>query len=69
MGRPGGGAPLRTKSGKLQTFLRVDPSLRFQEPSKNMVEIEMRYRASPTQQNEYKNELGAFKTFQDKHLI
>ncbi|XP_065334271.1 uncharacterized protein LOC135935688 isoform X2 [Cloeon dipterum] len=59
MGRPGGGAPLRTKSGKLQTILKVDPAIRFQDPAKKCVEIEMRYRAPQTQQIEYKSELDA----------
>ncbi|XP_059487048.1 uncharacterized protein LOC132203350 [Neocloeon triangulifer] len=62
MGRPGAGAPLRTKSGKMQTVLKMDPAIRFQDPAKKCVEIEMRYRASPTQQNEYKTELDAMVT-------
>ena len=29
-GRSGGGAPLKTGSGKLQTSLKADPNIRFQ---------------------------------------
>ena len=37
-GRPGGGAPRRTNSGKLQTSIMSDPATRFQRPFKKDVD-------------------------------
>lgn len=37
-GRPGGGAPRRTDSGKLQTSIIGDPATRFQRPFKKDVD-------------------------------
>ena len=37
-GRPGGGAPIRTQSGKFVTSLAGDPDIRFQKQLKKEVE-------------------------------
>lgn len=36
-GKSGGGAPLKTGSGKLQTSLKADPDIRFQDKLKKEV--------------------------------
>ena len=36
-GKSGGGAPLKTGSGKLQTSLKADPNIRFQDKLKKEV--------------------------------
>jgi len=60
MGRPGGGAPQKTSSGKLKNFRIEDPQLRFQfhAPDRNMVDNDLRYRMSLKDQRAYKKELG-----------
>ncbi|XP_065212303.1 uncharacterized protein LOC135839948 isoform X3 [Planococcus citri] len=59
MGRPGGGAPVRTKSGKLKNARVEDPQLRFQwhGPVRKMVDIDLRYRVPVADQKAYKEEL------------
>lgn len=59
MGRPGGGAPIRSKSGKLKNARVEDPQLRFQfGPGRRMVDIDLRYRVPIVDQKAYKKELG-----------
>lgn len=60
MGRPGGGAPLKTSSGKIKNFRIEDPQLRFQfhAPDRNMVDNDFRYRMPLKDQRMYKMELG-----------
>lgn len=64
MGRPGGGAPQKTSSGKIKNFRIEDPQLRFQfhAPDRNMVDNDLRYRKPLKDQRAYKMELG--KNFQ-----
>ncbi|VVC39801.1 Hypothetical protein CINCED_3A019029 [Cinara cedri] len=59
MGRQGGGAPLKTSSGKMKNFRIEDPQLRFQfhAPDRNMVENDIRYRMPIKDQKAYKMEL------------
>lgn len=54
----GGGAPLRTESGQIITTFRDDPQLSFNNPTKNVVDIELRYKTTPKMQKNYKMELG-----------
>lgn len=60
MGRPGGGAPLRTSSGRLKNFRIEDPQLRFQfhTPERNTVDNDIRYRMPIKDKLAYKMELG-----------
>lgn len=60
MGRPGGGAPQKTASGKFTNFRIEDPQLRFQfhAPDRNMVDNDLRYRMPLKDQRAYKKELG-----------
>lgn len=62
MGRPGGGAPVRTKSGRLKNARVEDPQLRFQWNGavRKMVDIDLRYRVPLTEQRAYKEELGEY---------
>ncbi|XP_025422501.1 uncharacterized protein LOC112692146 isoform X2 [Sipha flava] len=59
MGRPGGGAPLKTSSGKIKNFRIEDPQLRFQfhAPDRNIVDNDLRYRIPLKDQRMYKMEL------------
>ncbi|KAL5235478.1 hypothetical protein ACI65C_002888 [Semiaphis heraclei] len=59
MGRPGGGAPQKTLSGKIKNFRIEDPQLRFQfhAPDRNMVDNDLRYRMPLKDQRAYKLEL------------
>ncbi|CAH1726728.1 unnamed protein product [Aphis gossypii] len=59
MGRPGGGAPQKTSSGKIKNFRIEDPQLRFQfhAPDRNMVDNDLRYRMPLKDQRAYKLEL------------
>lgn len=68
MGRPGGGAPQKTSSGKLKNFRIEDPQLRFQfhAPDRNMVDNDLRYRMPIKDQRAYKKELGKNYSFADK---
>lgn len=63
MGRPGAGAPTRTKSGKLKNARVEDPQLRFQwhGPVRKMVDIDLRYRVPLAEQRAYREELGKHK--------
>lgn len=60
--RPGHGAPLRTKSGKTKTLIKADPSIRFQfhESARRSVDNDLRYRASPSDKENYRRQLGTF---------
>ena len=44
-GRPGGGAPRRTDSGKLQASIISDPATRFQRPFKKDVDHVLVYQS------------------------
>ncbi|KAL1453106.1 hypothetical protein WDU94_007279 [Cyamophila willieti] len=59
-GRPGGGAPQLTKSGKIRTKREEDPWLRFQfyGPTRHMVDEDLRYRKSSGSKQAYKQDLG-----------
>lgn len=54
----GGGAPLRSDNGQIITVFRDDPQLSFNNPTKNVVDQELRYRTTQKMQNNYKMELG-----------
>jgi len=62
MGRPGGGAPLKTSSGKMKNFRVEDPQLRFQfhAPDRYTVDNDIRYRTQLKDQRAYKMELGKY---------
>ncbi|XP_035658402.1 uncharacterized protein LOC118403723 isoform X5 [Branchiostoma floridae] len=59
-GKPGGGAPYRTESGKIKTTLKQDPVLRFKDNKASARELEQieRYRLDPRAAMEYKSELA-----------
>lgn len=54
----GGGAPRRSATGKIITVFRDDPQLSFNTPTRNVVDIELRYKTSDTMKSNYKLELG-----------
>lgn len=60
LGRPGHGAPIRTPTGKTQTFIKSDPLIRFQMHglSRGAVENDLRYRSTPHDKENYRRELG-----------
>ncbi|XP_055698437.1 uncharacterized protein LOC129798945 isoform X3 [Phlebotomus papatasi] len=53
----GGGAPIRSNSGRLITTFRDDPSITFKDQTRNIVDIELRYKTSPKVKKTYKMEL------------
>nr|XP_018907115.1 PREDICTED: uncharacterized protein LOC109037079 isoform X1 [Bemisia tabaci] len=59
MGRPGAGAPVRSKSGKIKVLRVEDPQLRFQfhAPIRNMVDNDLRYKQPFEDKIAYKKEL------------
>uniref|UniRef100_A0A8D9F9Y7 Uncharacterized protein n=1 Tax=Cacopsylla melanoneura TaxID=428564 RepID=A0A8D9F9Y7_9HEMI len=61
-GRPGGGAPQLTKSGKMRTKREEDPWLRFQfyGPTRHIVDEDLRYRQSLSSKKAYKQDLDDF---------
>lgn len=60
LGKPGGGAPMITNSGKKLVKTKEDPMLRFQwgDDLRKTVDNSLRYRVSKEEQTKYKNELG-----------
>lgn len=54
----GGGAPLRNASGKIITAFRDDPMISFSESTRNHVDNELRYKATPAAKMNYKLQLG-----------
>ncbi len=58
-GRPGYGAPVRTKSGRVRTLLRGNPEIRFQDNSvRNSVTNSIRYASDPQIKAQYHKDLG-----------
>ncbi|XP_076091902.1 uncharacterized protein LOC143063574 isoform X2 [Mytilus galloprovincialis] len=57
-GKPGGGAPLRTKSGNIQTSIIGDMLIRFQEKDRQAVEERFRYNEDRGEQERYHQELA-----------
>lgn len=53
----GSGAPLKNESGRLLVPFRDDPSIAFNDSTRNYVENDLRYRMSPVQQTAYRKEL------------
>ncbi|GAB0093603.1 uncharacterized protein DMENIID0001_087670 [Sergentomyia squamirostris] len=53
----GGGAPIRTNSGRMITTFRDDPSITFKDQTRNIVDIELRYKTSPKEKKSYRQEL------------
>lgn len=53
----GGGAPIRSSSGKLLVPLRDDPDISFRDSTRNHVDIDLRYKRTPSEQRAYKQEL------------
>lgn len=68
-GRPGGGAPNVTKSGKMRTKREEDPWLRFQffGPTRHIVDEDLRYRQKTAAKSEYKQDLDEI--IQEKKLM
>lgn len=56
----GGGAPLRSESGRVITTFREDPALSFNDATRNIVDIELRYKQTPQMKKKYKLELGKY---------
>lgn len=57
-GTPGGGAPLRTKSGNIKTSIIGDMLIRFQEKDRQAVEERFRYNEDRGEQERYHQELA-----------
>ena len=59
-GRPGCGAPVRTKSGRVRTMIRGNPEIRFQENESVQKTIynSIRYQSNPDLKAVYHKELG-----------
>ena len=59
-GRPGCGAPVRTKSGRVRTAIRGNPEIRFQENESVQKTIynSIRYQSNPDLKAVYHKELG-----------
>lgn len=53
----GGGAPIRSSSGKYMIPLSEDPDITFAESTRNYVDMDLRYKKSQQEQNIYRNEL------------
>ncbi|VDI00172.1 Hypothetical predicted protein [Mytilus galloprovincialis] len=64
-GKPGGGAPLRTKSGNIQTSIIGDMLIRFQEKDRQAVEERFRYNEDRGEQERYHQELAKQKNDQE----
>uniref|UniRef100_A0A336MJU4 CSON000854 protein n=1 Tax=Culicoides sonorensis TaxID=179676 RepID=A0A336MJU4_CULSO len=60
----GGGAPLRDSSGKIVTQYKDDPLISFNEPTRDHVDIALRYKKGPIEQAEYRHELDRLSTQQ-----
>lgn len=57
----GGGAPLRSASGRILTQFRDDPNICFSDSMRNHVDIDLRYKSSPKNKMTYKMQLGNLK--------
>lgn len=59
-GRPGCGAPVRTKSGRVRTTIIGAPEIRFQENEsvKKSIFNSIRYQSNPETKAQYQRELG-----------
>ena len=59
-GRPGCGAPVRTRSGRLRTILVGNPEIRFQnnESVQKTIYNTIRYQQNKEDQEQYKRDLG-----------
>jgi hypothetical protein len=53
----GGGAPIRSASVRLVTYLREDPMISFNTTNKRHVDNLLRYKTSPNAQQTYKHQL------------
>ena len=62
-GRPGCGAPVRTRSGRLRTTLIGNPEIRFQpnESVQKSIYNSIRYTTDRATKDEYQRVLGMFK--------
>ena len=62
-GLPGGGAPIRTSSGRVVTELKGDPDTRFQEGEVGlkMVDQNVRYNNHPAVKKQYSKDLGKYR--------
>ena len=61
-GRPGCGAPVRTRSGRLRTMMVGNPEIRFQnnESVQKTIYNTIRYQQNKEDQEQYKRDLGNF---------
>ena len=59
-GRPGYGAPVRTKSGRVRTQIRGNPEIRFQnnESVQKTINNAIRYQSNPELKSQYHRDLG-----------
>jgi len=59
-GRPGCGAPVRTRSGRLRTMMVGNPEIRFQnnESVQKTIYNTIRYQQNKEDQEQYKRDLG-----------
>lgn len=64
----GGGAPIRSSTGQIITTFRDDPQISFKDSTRNIVDIELRYKATPKMKKTYKMELGEFRAHEMKIL-
>ncbi|KAG4079023.1 hypothetical protein HA402_001678 [Bradysia odoriphaga] len=69
----GGGAPLRSASGRILTQFRDDPNICFSDSMRNHVDIDLRYKSSPKNKMTYKMQLGNWakkrSSFDSKNLF
>lgn len=56
-GTGGGGAPIRSASGRLLTVFRDDPIISFSDPTRRHVDINLRYRSTPRKKFNYRMQL------------
>lgn len=62
MKRGGGGAPLRSSTGKIITRFRDDPNIAFSDSARKHVENHLRYKTSNEDKKKYKMELDRCQT-------
>lgn len=69
----GGGAVIRSESGKMQIPFREDPSIMFGNSTKNYADIELRYKKTQAEQAAYRQDLDRLvhekkqRNFNDKY--
>lgn len=56
----GGGAPIVSDTGRQINTFCDDPLISFKDPTRNIVDIELRYKSTPKMKKTYKMELGEF---------